>query len=97
MVFDRKKLERLMQAKYGWYFAILLLVVSIFSNTGIRQLVKIRWDIYKNKKDIKELEIQNNALRAKISEIKQNPRMMEVYARSKLGMVRSDEIVYEIK
>jgi cell division protein FtsB len=97
MVFDRKKLERLMQAKYGWYFAILLLLISIFSNTGIRQLVKIRWDIYKNKKDIKELEIQNNALRAKISEIKQNPRMMEVYARSKLGMVRSDEIVYEIK
>ncbi len=97
MVFDRKKLERLMQPKYGWYFAILLLLISIFSNTGIRQLVKIRWDIYKNKKDIKELEIQNNALRAKISEIKQNPRMMEVYARSKLGMVRSDEIVYEIK
>ena len=73
------------------------MLISIFSNTGIRQLVKIRWDIYKNKKDIKELEIQNNALRAKISEIKQNPRMMEVYARSKLGMVRSDEIVYEIK
>lgn len=97
MAFDRKKLERLMQPKYGWYFAIFLLIVSLISGTGLRQLIKIRWDIHKNNKDIKALELDNSALRAKISEIKQNPRMMEVYARSKLGMVRSDETVYEIK
>ncbi len=97
MTFDRKKLERLMQPKYGWYFAIILLAISLISGTGLRQVIKIRWDIHRNNKDIKELEIKNAGLRAKISEIKQNPRMMEVNARSKLGMVRPDETVYEIK
>lgn len=86
-----------MQAKYGWYFAIFLFIVSLISGTGLRQLVKIRWDIRKNKADIESLEIQNSALSAKINEIKHNPRMMEVYARSKLGMVRPNETVYEIK
>jgi len=86
-----------MQAKYGWYFAITLLIISLISGTGLRQLVKIRWDIRKNKTDIKNLEIQNAALKAKISEIKQNPHMMEVYARSKLGMVKPNEIVYDTK
>lgn len=86
-----------MQAKYGWYIAVAFLVISLISGSGLRQLIKIRWDIRKNNIDVEDLIRENMALKAKINEIKNNPRMMEVNARSKLGMVKANEIVYEIK
>ena len=70
--------------------------MSLFSNNGIRYLVKIHSEIGKVKREIVAMEQENKAQEAKLQEVYNNPRLIEIYARSKLGMVKPDEIVYEI-
>ena len=89
--------DRFTQTKYAWSLVGLLLLISLISDRGIRYLVKLRWEIHSIKKDIAEIEKQNKALEEKAALTRNNPKLMEIYARTKLGMVKPDETVYEIK
>ena len=89
--------DKITQIKYAWAFVAMLFVISLISDSGIRYLIKLRWNIYTIKKEIAEIEKQNKELEEKSSLTKNNPKLMELYARTKLGMVKPDETVYEIK
>ena len=90
-------LDRFTQTKYAWGFVGLLFIISMVSDRGIRYLVKLKWEIHSIKKEIAEIEKQNKELEVKASLTRNNPKLMEIYARTKLGMVKPDETVYEIK
>lgn len=89
--------DRFTQTKYAWGFVGLLFIISMVSDRGIRYLIKLKWEIHSIKKDIAEIEKQNKELEAKASLTRNNPKLMEIYARTKLGMVKPDETIYEIK
>ena len=89
--------DRFTQTKYAWGFVCLLFVISLASDSGIRYLIKLKWEIHSIKKNIAEIEKQNKELEAKAQLTRNNPKLMEIYARTKLGMVKPDETVYEIK
>ena len=89
--------DKFTQTKYAWGFVGLLFVISLVSDNGIRYLIKLKLEIQNTKKDIAEIEQKNEELEQKIKITRNNPRIMEIYARTKLGMVRPDETVYEIK
>jgi len=76
MAFDKKRLLRMMTLKYALYISAALLALSIASNSGIRQLISMKWDIYKSKKDINVLKENNLALQTKILELRNNPRLI---------------------
>ena len=89
--------DKIMLPKYAWGIVALLLLISLISDNGLRYLIKIRWQIRSIKKDIVELEKQNRTIEEKLALTRNNQKMMELYARTKLGMVKPDETVYEIK
>ena len=89
--------DRFTQTKYAWGFVCLLFIISLVSDRGIRYLIKLKWEIHSIKKDIAEIEKQNKELEERSSLIRNNPKLMEIYARTKLGMVKPDETIYEIK
>jgi len=85
------------RVKYALAFATLLLLISIASDNGIRYLFKIRGEINKVKKEIAEIEQESREQETKLKEVRDDPRLLEIYARTKLGMIKPDETVYEIK
>ncbi len=89
--------DKIIQPKYAWAFVALLFVLSLISDSGVRYLIKLRWSIHTIKKEIAAIEKQNKELEEKASLTRNNPKLMELYARTKLGMVKPDETVYEIK
>jgi cell division protein FtsB len=89
--------DKIIKIKYAWGLVALLFVLSLISDSGIRYLVKLRWGIHTIKKEIAVIEQQNKELEGKASLTRNNPKLMELYARTKLGMVKPDETVYEIK
>ena len=89
--------DKIIQTKYAWTFVALLFVLSLISDSGIRYLVKLRWNIRSIKKEIAVIELQNKELEEKTSLARNNPKLMELSARTKLGMVKPDETVYELK
>ena len=90
-------LDKIIQIKYAWALVFLLFIISLISDSGIRYLIKLRWGIHTIKKEIALIEQQNKNLEEKSNLTKNNPKLMELYARTRLGMVKPDETVYEIK
>lgn len=89
--------DKVIQTKYAWAFVALLFVISLISDSGIRYLIKLKWNIHTMKNEIAAIEKQNKELEEKATLTRNNPKLMELYARTKLGMVKPDETVYEIK
>jgi len=89
--------DKITRLRYAWGFVALLFVISLISNSGIKYLIKLKWGIRTIKQEIAAIEKQNKELEEKSVLTRNNPRLMELYARTKLGMVKPDETVYEIK
>ncbi|MFH1222995.1 MAG: septum formation initiator family protein [Pseudomonadota bacterium] len=89
--------NRIMRPKYAWLFVALLMVLSLISNNGVRYLFKIRANMFETTKSIEDINKENAEYEKKISETRDNPKVMEILARTRLGMVKSDETVYRIK
>ncbi|MCX6112803.1 MAG: septum formation initiator family protein [Proteobacteria bacterium] len=86
-----------MKVKYALIIVSIFLAHSIISSSGVRYIFKINNEIRKVKKEITALKEENKEQEAKLKEVHNNPRLLEIYARTKLGMVRPDEVIYELK
>ena len=85
------------KVKYALVIVGLLILHSLISSSGIRYIFKINSEIKKVKKEIVEIKKENLEQKIKLKEVQDNPKLLEIYARTKLGMVKPDEIIYEIK
>lgn len=85
------------KVKYALLLVSLLILHSLISSNGTRYIFKINSEIKKVKKEIAEIKKENLEQKIKLKEVQDNPKLLEIYARTKLGMVKTDEIIYEIK
>jgi cell division protein FtsB len=86
-----------MKPKYAIIVVGLLFLHSLISDSGIIKMFKIRSEISKIKKEIQEIQAQSEEQEKRLEEIQNNPRLIETYARTKLGLIKPNETVYEIK
>ena len=89
--------DKIMKPKYAWIFVGVLFIISLISDSGVYYLIKLKSETSSIKSEIKELEKESLEFEEKIKTTKDNPKLMELYARTKLGMVRPDETIYEKK
>jgi cell division protein FtsB len=76
----------------------LLLIILLFTGSeGIVSYINKKRDIKKIEDEISLLEKKNDEYIEKIKELETNPKLIEVIARTKLGMVKENEIVYKVQ
>ncbi len=91
------KLNKFIKIKYALLVLLGFLLLSLSSKGGLLYLIRLNNSINELKTEIKKTEKQNQEYENKIQELYSNPKLFEIYARTKLGMVKKDEIIYELK
>ncbi len=82
-----------------WLLLVLLLVLQYRLWVGDGSLAEV-WDLYQQVEAQKEenrlLRERNQALDAEVKDLKQGLEAIEERAREELGMIRDDEVFYQI-
>lgn len=86
-----------MKPKYALMVVGLLFLHSLISDSGIIKMLRVRSEIRKVKKEIGDIQANSLKQEEKLEEIHKNPRLIETYARTKLGLIKPNETVYEMK
>jgi cell division protein FtsB len=86
-----------MKPKYALIFVGLLFLHSLISDSGIIKMFRVRSEIRKVKKEISDIQSNSQQQEKKLNEVHKNPRLIETYARTKLGLIKPNETVYEMK
>ncbi|MCZ6799829.1 MAG: septum formation initiator family protein [Nitrospirae bacterium] len=74
----------------------LFLTVWIYHASGISHYLDMLEKVKALEHDIQELEEGNFTLRKDISLVERDPKKLEELARSQLGLVRRNEVVYQL-
>ncbi len=91
------KYVKYMKPKYALIFVGLLFLHSLISDSGIIKMFRVRSEIRKVKKEISDIQSNSQQQEKKLNEVHKNPRLIETYARTKLGLIKPNETVYEMK
>ncbi|MGK2906173.1 MAG: FtsB family cell division protein [Desulfuromonadales bacterium] len=80
-----------------WPLALvaLLLGFALFGDRGILHMLKLSGQKADLSQKLAEFETQNEELRAEITALRSDRRYIERIARTELGMVRDDELVFQ--
>lgn len=80
-----------------WPLALvaLLLGFALFGDRGILHMMKLSTQKATLSEELAEFEDQNEKLREEISALRSDRRYIERIARTELGMVRDDELVFQ--
>jgi cell division protein FtsB len=80
----------------GWIVIAALLglaVMSVFGDNGVLALRRLRGEVDTLVRDVRTLEAENERLSRAISELQEDPAVIERIAREELGLVRPGERV----
>ncbi|HEY7601696.1 MAG TPA: septum formation initiator family protein [Methylomirabilota bacterium] len=80
----------------GWIVIGVLLVLAlmaVFGDNGVLALRRLRGEVDSLVREVKTLEAQNERLSRAISELQEDPGVIERIAREELGLVRPGERV----
>ncbi len=72
-----------------------LLLFLYFSPYGLRNYLHLRADLERVHNELDELQSENKRLTEEISLLKNDSNYVEKIARQKLGMLKSNEIIFE--
>jgi cell division protein FtsB len=80
-----------------WPLALVALILgfALFGDRGILHMVKLTGQKADLEQQIAEAESANEALRGEINALRGDRRYIERVARTELGMVRDDELVFQ--
>jgi len=80
-----------------WPLALVVLILgfAIFGERGILHMLKLSGQKAVLAQKISEAEAQNEGLRTEITALRSDRRYIERIARTELGMVRDDELVFQ--
>lgn len=80
-----------------WLIGVLavMFVFALFGNRGILHLFELKRQQAGLQQQLAGIEEVNNGLRTEITSLNADRRHLERMARSQLGMVREDEVVYQ--
>ncbi len=79
------------------FCSITIVTLSLIGDKGLIQLAALKKQQRQLEQDIEDLKLEKKKWIFKIQSLKKNRTYVETIAREKLGMVRSDEIVYEFE
>jgi cell division protein FtsB len=74
---------------------VFILGFAFFGERGILHMLKLSGEKSVLSEKIAELETQNEKLRSEITSLRSDRRYLERVARTELGMVRDDELVFQ--
>jgi cell division protein FtsB len=80
----------------GWIVLgvlLVLAVMAIFGDNGVLALRRLRGEVDLLVREVRTLEVQNERLSRAISELQDDPGVIERIAREELGLVRPGERV----
>jgi cell division protein FtsB len=80
----------------GWIVVgvlLVLAVMAIFGDNGVLALRRLRGEVDLLVREVRTLEVQNERLSRAISELQDDPGVIERIAREELGLVRPGERV----
>ena len=82
-----------------WPLALVALILgfALFGDRGILHMLKLSSQKTELAAKISEFEAQNEQLRIEISALKNDRSYIERVARTELGMVRDDELVFQFQ
>jgi cell division protein FtsB len=72
---------------------VVLAVMAIFGDNGVLALRRLRGEVDLLVREVRTLEVQNERLSRAISELQDDPGVIERIAREELGLVRPGERV----
>lgn len=80
-----------------WPLALVALILgfALFGDRGILHMVKLAGQKADMEQQIAEAEAENKVLRGEIDSLRSDRRYIERVARTELGMVRDDELVFQ--
>jgi cell division protein FtsB len=80
-----------------WPLALVVLILgfAVFGERGILHMLKLSGQKAVLAQEISEAEAQNEGLRTEITALRSDRRYIERIARTELGMVRDDELVFQ--
>lgn len=78
-------------------FALLLLVLSVFGDQGIFRIRRLSRDRALLEEKVAGAERDAEALRRRLSDLRQGRASSELAAREKLGLVKPGEVVYDFR
>jgi cell division protein FtsB len=90
-------MKRFLKPGYALLITLVLVIISLNSKSGILYLFQLKKEIQTLRDENEKLKLSNDDIHHTIKELGDNPKLIESMARSKLGLVSPDEIVYEIK
>ena len=85
-----------------WLFAILIILFVMLQHKiwvadgGMLDVYRIGKEVEQQKRINTKLEERNQELEAEVRDLKQGMEAVEERARSELGMIREDEIFYQV-
>lgn len=91
-----KRLENLINIKVAFILVGLLGLYVFLSKNEYRLYVGLKDNSKKIEREIEALKAQNQQLQLQTEDLKNNNRTLEIKARTELGLVKEDEIIYEI-
>jgi cell division protein FtsB len=74
-----------------------LLTYTVFGKRGLLHLARVKEELRLLKEVNTQLEAENLALRKEIELLKTNPEYIEDLAREELGLVKENELIYQLK
>ena len=80
-----------------WPLAVVVIIFgfALFGDRGILHMMKLSGQKASLTEKIAEYEAQNEALRVEIVALRSDRRYIERIARTELGMVRDDELIFQ--
>ena len=91
----------LFRTRYRRILIPILLIVSVmvfftvFGDKGLLQVYRLRSELREIERVNRDLQQENERLRAEINNLRTNKKYIEELARRELGMVKKGEIVYQ--
>jgi cell division protein FtsB len=80
----------------GWIVIgalLILAVMAVFGDNGVLALRRLRGEVDTLVREVRTLEAENEGLSRQISELQEDPAVIERIAREELGLVRPGEKV----
>ena len=81
----------------GLVFIFIMFIFSIFRQEGLLHICSLKKELNHIKAINEETKKQNDALKKSIYALKKDSEAIEKIARQKLGLIKEDEIVYQLE
>jgi len=72
-----------------------ILFFTVFGDKGLLRIYELRQDKVKIEKRLTEIRIENENLKREVVALQSDRRYIERIARKDLGLVRSNEVIYQ--